>query len=708
MRATFLALLLLLAATVQAEDLSARALLSYQQYEVGKTSTTGLRQTYDLRLERAFTMTSLVRLFVRGDDFRGTAQFATAPQQSRTRQIQPTGEFIINTTNLHAQIRSEILDIDSRLGDTESSRRIDRTSGQLVWQPDGLPTLTLLGQRNATTDSAALVHLTDDNALASAAWGWRDLHAVAGERYVRSSDPLAGFDRKMATHDANLTYASTRLDGKLSMSAEGNAQLSQIHERSAGGNATSIPTQVPVARALYAVDDTPADDRDHPLAVYPSLIDGNFGASSGINLGPDGISFQNLAVDLGRIDRVDEIRVVVRDASGNPLRNGGGPVTWDAYSSQDGEIWTPLSGAQTTFSAPLSLYSIRFALTNSRWFKIVNFGVNGEETVVTEMQAYFHAEIAPGGERSSTQNFYVGTTNVNYQPLQRLRLSYTGSYSGIQQAFAQQPRLRSTDLEHIAEVQYDIRSWLTLRSQLLKRDARTFTGADNGASGVTTYVEWNPTRQWRNSLEISRQDQSVEGNAFTVDTKAIHTSAYFLRSLFIGLDAGTQTQTIAADGSTAKRTFANLTGNIQLAPTLRMLLSGTLQRNDTQSNDPATQFLGPTRDNRVSAEFIWRPGRPLTLGARFGHVSGESLSGFTQRYHVEWYPFGDGTVSLGGSYDQDIDPVVDRRAKRMVINPRWMMNRFVIFDLNYTSVSSTVAAFENRQHSLFATLTLIK
>src|SRR6185369_1340408 len=130
-------------------------------------------------------------------------------------------------------------------------------------------------------------------------------------------------------------------------------QLSQIHERGVAGRNTLIPTQVTIARGLYGVDDTPSDNRDHPLAPIPALIDNNLNGGAGINLGPDGVSFQNIAADLGRIDRVDEIRILVRDAGGNPLRNGGGPVTWDAYTSQDGQLWTPLAGARTTFSAPL-------------------------------------------------------------------------------------------------------------------------------------------------------------------------------------------------------------------------------------------------------------------------------------------------------------------------------------------------------------------
>lgn len=703
-RFALLAVLLWLPSVAGAQQTSARALLAFQQYHLGDRTTSGFRQTYDLHLQRAFTMTSLVRLIVRGDDFRGTSQFASTPHSAGSRQIQPIGEFILNTTNIHAQLRGELFDTRSRDGTRESSRHIDRLTGQMTWQPDGLPTLTLRGQRSDTNDDAAQLRLRDDNAYAELAYGWRDVHATVSERYIRSADPLSGYDRRMGTHVGDLTYATTRFDGRLSVSAEGSAQLSRIDER-AGAQTSSIPTPVAISRALYGIDDTPTDDRDHPLAVYPTLLDNHLNVSSGIDLGPEGVSFHNIAIDLGRIDRVDEMRILVRDAAGNILRNGGGPVTWDAYTSQDGNVWTPLV-ARTTFNAPLSLYAIDFDLTNGRWFKVVSFGVNSESTFVTEVQAYYHAAIEPGKQRSSTQNFYNGLTSITARPWDKLTLTYTGSYSSVEQDIAAN-NLRTSDFEHVADVQYDWRKWLSLRGQYVTRQTRGF-GTNDSVDGITTYVDWTPTTQLRTTLEISRQNQTLSGRLFTIDTNAIHASAFLLKSVFLGLEVGTQHQTFADAAPAADRQYLTLTGNVQWLPTLRMLLNATMQRNDTRSSDPASQLLGPSRDNRASSEFIWRPGLPLVVSARFGHVSGAAVTGFTQRYHVDWHPFADGTVSLGGSYDHDIDPTSNRRATRMVVNPRWTMNRFVMFDINYTAVSTSYTAFVNRQHTLFATLTLTR
>jgi hypothetical protein len=701
------ATVVLLASRAGAQDVSGRALLAFQQYDYSGVSTAGFRQTYDLHLEKVLTTTSLFRLYVRGDDFRGTSQFAATPQASESRQIQPFGEFILNAPTAQVQVRSEWFNIYSRLGAVDSTRRIQRTSGRLVWEPDGFPTLTLLGQRNGTTDASSSIRLTEDNALAQLRYSWRDMIITGGEQYTHSADPAAGYDRRSTMNQGELSYAVSRWGGKFTALADGSAQLSRIDERATGGATASVPTLVPLARALYTVDDTPTDDGDHPLVPYPLLTDGNVNASAGISVGPDGVSFHNLALDLGRLDRVDEIRVIVRDPGGAPLRNGGGAVTWDAYTSQDGQLWTPLSDARTTFNAPLALYSVTFTQTTARWFKVVNFGVNADPTLVTEVQAYVHSTIAAGTSRSGNQNFVNGTLNVTLHPTDRFTFAYSAAYSTIRQDLTGQALQRSTNLENIGTFQYDARTWLSLRGQVLRSTA-TATGADNGVSGVTAYVDVIPTRQLRTTLEVSRQTQNLDGVPFTVDTQALHTTAFILKSLYVALDVGTQSQTVTSNGDAAKRTFLTLTGNAQLAPSLRVLLTASVQRNRTDSIDPTLQLLGPSRDNRVAGDFIWRPGQPLTISARYGWVSGQELSGFTQRYHVDWYPFAGGTVSLGGSYDQDIDPTSDRRATRMIINPRWLINRFATLDFNYTSVKTAFASSTNQQRSIFATLTLTR
>ncbi|HEX3108584.1 MAG TPA: hypothetical protein VHU41_05785 [Thermoanaerobaculia bacterium] len=707
-RALFLsAVVLMLARDAAADDVWARALLGYENYDLGTKTTGGFRQTYDLHLSKALTTTSIVQLFFRGDDFRGNLQ-GISTERDHTRQLQPGAEISINTMNLHARARSEYFDTTTRLGTVDSSRRIDRQSGQLAWDPAGFPVLLVTGQRNSTSDSATSLKLTDENLYGSAQYEWRGLHAGGGERYARSTDPLAGFDRRTRTNEATVGYTATALGGKLTVVTDGNAQWMKIDERSIGGKQSSVPTPVPIARALYGVDDTPTDDRDHPLVQYPLLTDGNIDATAGISISPDAVSFQNIELDLGSPNRADEIRVIVRDASGNPLRNGGGPVQWDLYTSIDGALWTLQPSSQTAFNAPLSLYSVTFDQTTARWFKVVNFGVNAEQTLVTEVQAYYHTAIGQSAARSGTQNFYNGIATVTLHPVQRFLVSYTGTYTGSRQELTTLPLQSTNDLEHIGNVQYDVREWLTLRSEYYKRNVRAFntTGAD--ADGLAAYVDWKPTKKLQITLENNRQRQTIGTELASIDTNAVHITSVIVRGFSLNLDFGTEDETLPDSGASARRRFATLVGNAQLLPTLRVLLTGSYQRNESDSTDIATQLLGPTRDERIYSDFIWRPGPQLTLSSRFGYLSSDALSGFTQRYHVEWRPFGDGTVALAAAFDQDIDPVTDRRARRTIINPRWLMNRYVIVDVNYTSLSTTFTNGSQRQRTFVATLTLTK
>jgi len=672
-----------------AGDLSGRAMLSYESRDSG---TDGVRQQYDLRLQKAFTTTSLMRLFCRVDEFRG---------DTSSRQIQPVAELILNTDTLQMMARSEWIN-------TRNSRTIQRSLGQLTWQPDNLPVLHILGSRNGTRDDNARIDLTDDNALASLQYHWRGLQATAEERYFHSTDPQAGYDRKTTTHAAGLTWASSHFGGKLTIAAAGDMQLLTLAESAVRGTPASVPTLLSISRASWAVDDTPLDGRDHPPAVYPGLIDSNLNTSTSLSVGPDGTSFQNLVVDLGRVDRADEIRIVVRDQAGNPLQHGGGAVTWDLYTSDDGQLWRAISSAQTTFNAPLSLYAVTFDLTTGRWFKVVNFGVNADQTLITEIQAYYHTIVTPGRSRNGTQNNWSGTSTFTYQPTKKLLLGYTGTYSQLREQFENVPRNTTSDVEHFGSIQYDLPRHFTVRGQLLRRSAQTYTGRADDLTNIAAYVDYAPTRQLKVTLEAGQQDEAVENSKFRLDTRALHVTAFVIRSVTLTSDVGVQTQTIANGAGTADRTFVNLTGNVQLLPSVRMLLNGSMQRTSTESNDPAVQLLGAERDDRISSEFIWRSGRQLTLSARYGWAAGQAISGFTQRYHVDWYPFGDGTLLLGGAYDQDIDPTVNRRARRVIFNPRWLMNRWVIFDLNYTSISTSFATTSLRQRTLYATVTLTK
>ncbi len=706
-RLTAALLVLLPCATAHAEELFGRAMLSYESRDGNTSSASGFRQQYDLRLNKVLTTTSLVRLYCRIDDFRGTQDFAAIARDHRSTQIQPLAEVLWNPGTIQILARNEWLTLRSSDGDSRSTRTIQRSVGSLTWQPDELPVTHILASRNATRDESAATDLTDDSVVTSVQYHWRGLQATAEGRYFNSADAVAGYGRTTTTHAGGLSWASTHFGDKLVISADATTQFISLEESATGRTTTSVPTPLTISHALTSIDETPLDSRDHPLTANAALTDSNLSTSAGISLGPDSASFQNLAVDLGHVDRMDELRVIVRDAAGNPLQHGGGPVTWDAYTSDDGQLWRLIPSASTTFNGPLSFYSISFTLTTGRWFKVVNFGVNADPTFITELQAYYHTTIPAGSSRNGSQNNFNSATTITFQPWKQLTAAYTGIYASLRERFAGRDATTSTDLEHLVNLQYDLRHHVSLRGQLVRRTADTYTGRTDILNDTTAFIDYSPTRQLHMTLELGQQDETVQDSRFTLDTRALHITAFIIRSVSLSADAGVQTQSIAGNDA-ANRNYVSFTGNVQLLPSLRMLLNGTLQRIESRSSDPAVQLLGAERDERVYSDFIWRPGRQLQLSAKFGWAAGTTTSGFTQRYHADWFPFGDGTVSLAGSYDQDVDPTVNRRARRLLFNPRWLMNRWVMFDINYTSVTTSLATSSLRQRSLYATVTFTK
>src|SRR6185436_10109369 len=425
-------------------------------------------------------------------------------------QLQPTAEILINTDSVRLQARSERLNTDASRGRSDTTSSLERSWGAFEWRPSGLPVFDIHAQHNVNTQAGASVALSDDLASAGLRYEWHGLQVRAEERYIRSRDPGLGYDRKTTSHLGELSYSLSTFGGRFTVGTSGAAQLTSVAERALNGGSSSLPVPVSIARAVRTVDDTPNDNRDHPLAPYPLLTDSNLNASAGISLGPDASSFQNVALHLGRSDSVDEIRVVVRDAAGNPILTGGGPVTWDLYTSEDGQLWTPRI-SRTEWNAPLSHYAVTFDPAAARWFKVVNFGVNIEATFVTEVQAYYHREIAAGDSRTGTQNQYSLSTVIAARPWKRLRFTYTGAYSSFEEELATVAARTTSNLDQIGEIEYDLLRSLTLRERVLLRSSSTFTGFEDSANGFTTFLDWVPTRDLRVSLEVGRESQSLGG-----------------------------------------------------------------------------------------------------------------------------------------------------------------------------------------------------
>src|SRR6185369_10502758 len=103
-------------------------------------------------------------------------------------------------------------------------------------------------------------------------------------------------------------------------------------------------------------------------------------------------------------------------------------------------------------------------------------------------QAYYHTALTPGNARNGTQNTYSATTTMNWQPRKTVLPGSTGTYTALHEQFTNLPRNTTSDLEHLVTGQWDLPRHFSLRGQLLRRSAKTFTGRSDALTDVSQYL----------------------------------------------------------------------------------------------------------------------------------------------------------------------------------------------------------------------------
>jgi hypothetical protein len=478
----------------------------------------------------------------------------------------------------------------------------------------------------------------------------------------------------------------------------------------------SVPVRVLIGRALYARDDTPLDGRDSPLADAPALADGDFQKPAGVPLGPDGTSYQNLAVDMGRLVSLDMFRVYVRDAGGAPVRSPGF-VRFDAYRSDDGLTWIPLpGGARSSFDAALSAYVVDFASTGARFLKVVSFGTNVLDTQVTEIEVFQRQTFGAGEVKRTDIRLVSGSATASGKPVEWLTLGYYGLLNANSQTSTTRPEVSTNDSDQIATVQIDPLKTASLTARYERRVSSQTDGFSQSLDAVSAIAHYFPLRTLDATVEFQRSDQDLAGRTSTSNALRAHLYLRLLRSLDFSLDGGVAREVQSSDDHPASRANVTAVTYAQLTDALKVTANVSYQKTTYDGGTPDGAgnglLLPESKDVRYWAEAYYRTGPQLALTARLGYASSDVFSGLTQGYRVDWRPFGQGAVSIGTIYEEDLDSVSDRRFRRIQILPRWILNRSATLDLNYTIVNSYVGlaggerGLTLKSRNLWATFTL--
>ena len=168
---------------------------------------------------------------------------------------------------------------------------------------------------------------------------------------------------------------------------------------------------------------------------------------------PRGATNLTLAVDLGQVQPVDELRVVARDPLGQ-LVTTGGAVEWLLWTSADGRLWTPMNGAVTRYEPGRGYWSVTFPRQQARWLQIVTFFVNQVPTELTEVQAFNHIQAGGTEPDIRVMDSWGGGGGFSWRPVSRLGLSWQGAIAELKDTSELRPEGRNRDRHHEAAVEW--------------------------------------------------------------------------------------------------------------------------------------------------------------------------------------------------------------------------------------------------------------
>ena len=680
-----------------ADDLSARGIVSYQGQDAASHSSDFVKQSYELRLKGRPTDGIEYKLRLRYEDDRGESVQREVRSDVLSRQLQPAGELHASVGSASASAGYDFTWLDS--AGARNERQLHRVFARGALRPADLPGVAVDAEQRTSRDATASLDQVDTSvglSLDHAAGSWRFRQS---DRLGDFRDRAVGFGRRQYNVQAGVAYEAPREWRRFTGGFQVNGGANRMSESLHAGAEQDVPREIGAARGLYGWDDSPADSGDRPLAPNAALVDGNLASPAGISIGPDGVSFQNVGVDVGRFVELTELRIWVRNSAGNPLPTDG-LVTWTAWTSADGIAWVPAPASVSSYYPPLGYYQVTFGATTARYFKAVSFGVNTLEAYVTEVQAVVRERFVPTQERTSWNLLGTALANGTVRVTDRTSFTYNGAGNLGRQRSPGSGALTSFDLDQTLGVTHMRGTAVALDARWQDRRVFPGFGERSRTEVIAGTVRVTPIATLEHALTGGWQTERGPARAVDSTFVSLRNLARLYATLELGADVGYTEQRDDILSQRGERWAGAASMLARLTPDLTLRLDTGWSR--------ARQTTAPIltgRDDRYAAEATWRASQQLVLGARVGWVEASAASGWAQRYRLYWNPFPRGTLQVGLTYDEDVDSFTRQRSRRLSVSPRWLMNRHASLDASYSLFHRNTGE-DPRTEILYVTLTV--
>jgi hypothetical protein len=686
-----------------AADLSAEAEVGAGRDEAALISREYLRQVYQLRYAHQVSTPIGYRLALLYQDDRGTLEGGPASGRIQSREFAPSAHLTWRLDGFSLVLSGTVSDTAGfdPLTNRMVSRTIQRYGGTSRLRL--MENAELLANANRLAFSGLGVETTRDMGALGFEWKVGPLQLLNLNRVDRYEDRVTLLTRTVLGPQLSAQYAQA--GPRWTLGARYDFDYSRTEQRALASAPVTVPSDVQPIAGLYAVDDIPGDT---VMTSEARLIDGNLSSSAGVSVGPASASFQNVGLDMGRTTALDELRVHVRNDTGQPVLFGG-PVTWAVWASQDGLVWAPVPGGTQTFSVVMSAYVVEFSSTAARFFKVVSFGVNTIDTLVTEIQPFVTQDVVAGETLIAHAVRQGMNLDASATLAPKAALLYLGqAHSTSATGFEGRARY-SGDTTNIGTVRLGPFGAYRFDVSASQYYTRAPAGADHTKFALSGITRYQPVERFTAAFEGYRAQERMGAVRSETTGATLSSNAMVYESLNTGAALGYSRQQLQT-GDSADYLTATANAIAQVRRDLEVRFDVSVQRSVAEQGDPrgalaGTPLLQRLVYQRYYTEVRYRPSYQLDLLGRVGYAATPVGDGVLRKFRVNWEPFPGGNVRLSFDYDVEFDALSGRSYQQISAAPQWLINRHATLSLRYNDFRGSVAA--DRQQSVNLSLSVM-
>lgn len=654
-------------------------------------------QRYNLSLSRAIYPN--LRLSAGGIFEKNTSTFETGDTEvkSSVTNVRPFIDLLLNsplyTAGAGYNRREEIL---KSTGAPSLTIIKEDYNAVLGWRPEGFPSLDMRLTRTNTFDKEhSLQNITRDLLLFNSKYAQiKNLDISYQAAYNKAKDKLTDFETLQLTHNGRATYSSVFFNRRVSLYTSYNITRQETETLTAGAGAVDF--QVFPFAGLSVIDDTPLEGALEPNSA---LIDGNFTAGSGINIGVPSIGgdtrSRNMGLDLAVETEINTLLVWVDMELPAAIAQF---FSWEIYISSDNLNW---SLRQTVFPAQFGPFENRFEINfmnvTTRFIKVVakpltqaaailvpSFS-NPDRIFVTELQAFIRRPAEEvRGKLTRTSHVY----NLNI----RARLLDSPSFFYDFSCF-----YTSTEPPFISRYSFSNGLFLAHRlSRIFSGSARVAredskeTRGERVAYVYSASITAVPLRTLNHSLVYSGRTEEIAGQSSETNSVFLHNTAELYKGINTNISGGLSFVTTETG---EKRRSSILTIGTSIIPNPVLSLNLNYSSNQTVTKNADIERTSSSSRGDVSVGY--NPFRALYLFASVGLTKENDKTNISRDYSVNWSPFPDGDLQFNIIYTETFESEDDRKNRLISPGARWRISSRTFLDISYLiskseAVSQTV------------------